>query len=282
MFSRREKSHTKRTIERLRHHYETEKEIADRLRRSSRDHRIQIMRTMYDELFAKVPDHPRLTARHDPKHDQIMVAREMNLLRRHLRPNQTFIEFGPGNCGLAIAVCSRVARVYAVDISEQTNPSLQKPDNFNFVVYDGYSLDLPGNSIDVVFSNQMIEHLHPDDTADHFHLVHRLLKPGAVYVFCMPHKLYGPHDVSRHFSDVAQGFHLKEWTFKELVDLAKGVGFSKWLAYWYKGGICLRMPTWLILGLERMVGCLPVKIRRRLGPYLLPSVTMTVKKNSSV
>lgn len=278
MFRKSRKSYRGRTMEQIRHHYEIEKEIADRLRCSTRQERVQIMRNMYDELFAKVPDHPRLTSRKDPKRDHIFVAHQMNLFKSFLKPDQTFLEFGPGNCSLAMALCSQMSRVYAVDISEQINPSIHKPGNFNFIVYDGYNLDLPNASIDIIFSNQMIEHMHPDDISDHFLLAYRLLKPGGIYAFCTPNRLYGPGDVSRFFSDVPQGFHLREWTFEELANLVKDSGFSKWCGYWYARGICFRIPPKATLFLEKLISYLPVKSRRRYGRYLLPRVAMVIQK----
>lgn len=278
MFRKQKKSDQGRTMEQLRHHYEVEKRIADRLRRSSREHRIEIAKTMYAELFAQVPDHPRLTARHDPRREQIVINQQIKLLRRHLYSGDTFIEFGPGNCGLAITLCTMAEYVYVVDIAEMVDPSTQKPDNFEFIVYDGHNLNLPNNCIDVAFSNQMIEHLHPDDTEDHFRLIYRLLKPGGVYVFCTPHKLYGPNDISRYFSDVPQGFHLKEWTFKELTELIKSFGFSQCYGCWHMCGICFRLPNWWTFTIERMISFWPVKIRRRFCRYLLPSVTMVLRK----
>ena len=278
MLSKHSKSYRKRTKEQLRHHYEVEKKIADRLRQSSREERTQIMRDMYEELFAQVPDHPRLTSRKDSKYDQIAVARQIKLIERYIRLSHTLLEFGPGNCSLSLALCSRVAHVYAVDISKQKNPFAQKPEHFNFIVYDGYNLDMPKNSIDVVYSHQVIEHLHPDDTPDHFRLVYQLLKPGGIYVICTCQKLYGPCDVSRYFSDVPQGFHLKEWTFKELSELVMRLGFSRWDGCWFAKGICFRIPRWLILVLEQLISFFPVKIRRWFGRCLLPCITMIAQK----
>lgn len=278
MFKRHKKMFFARTLEQRRHHYEVEKEIADRLRNSSREERMELMKTMYDELFARVPNHPRLTARQDFERGKKAVSEQMRLLKHWVKPSYCYLEFGPGNCSLSIAVCSIAKTVYAADIAENVSPDIQRPKNFNFLVYDGYNLDLPDNSIDVVFSNQMLEHLHPDDTTDHFRLVYRLLKPNGVYVFNTPQKLFGPCDISRGFSDVAQGFHLKEWTFKELNDLVKNLGFSQWQGYWYAYNICLSMPKWLIFIFERLISHWLVKNRRQFGRFLLPTVCMAVQK----
>ena len=58
---------TDQSQERLRRHYEVEKALADRLRRTeSREERAKLYESMYDTLFAAVPDHPRLTLARDP------------------------------------------------------------------------------------------------------------------------------------------------------------------------------------------------------------------------
>ena len=100
----------------------------------------------------------------------------------------------------------------------------ETPRNFELIVYDGYELPIPDNTIDVVFSDQLIEHFHPDDTLFHFRLVRRILKPGGVYVFRTPHGFSGPHDISQYFCHSAKGFHLKEWTYVELSRLLHQVG----------------------------------------------------------
>ena len=53
-----------RSPERLRAHYEVERSLADRVRAArSFDERRRIVSSMYDELFQRVPDHPRLVLR---------------------------------------------------------------------------------------------------------------------------------------------------------------------------------------------------------------------------
>ena len=125
------------------------------------------------------------------------------------------------------------------------------------MVYDGYTLPLDDACHDVVFSDQLIEHLHPEDTELHFGLVHRLLAPGGTYLFRTPHALCGPHDVSRWFSDTPQGFHLKEWTSLALA--ANG-------------------HLWLVTALEAALCRLPARLRRRVSRWLLPNVTVAATR----
>jgi len=83
-------------------------------------------------------------------------------------------------------------------------------------------------SYDVVISDQVIEHIHPDDTQDHFRGAHDILRPGGRYIFRVPHRFTGPHDVSKVFEcEKSLGMHLREMTFHEIRSLARCAGFSR-------------------------------------------------------
>ena len=266
-----------RSLERLRHHFEVERELADRLRHSSRAGRTELFRTMYDELFVRVPDHPRLTRRDTEESSRRAVAARMALLRGQLPGVKSFLEFAPGDCRLAFEVCKHVPQVYAVDISDQTGGLKDVPRNFKLILYDGYSLNLPDNSVDLAYSYQFLEHLHPDDVESHFQLIQRVLRPGGAYIFSTPHLYSGPHDISAGFTETPQGFHLKEWTYREMNSLLQRVGYSEARIYRLgtaRGGFV----SGLTRGMEAMLGCLPIGLRKRLSQRLFLSVCMRVRK----
>lgn len=101
---------------------------------------------------------------------------------------------------------------------------------------DGIHLDQfeEKGSYDVVLSDQVIEHFHPKDIAEHFAGVYSILKPGGHYIFSTPHIYTGPHDVSAVFQcTTAMGMHLKEYKFSELVQVARQAGFRK-ITFAYK------------------------------------------------
>ncbi len=135
-------------------------------------------------------------------------------------------EIGPGRGRLAFALAPHAARVYGVDVSEIYLPSEGRPSNFEFRLSDGIHMPFPPNTLDVVISNQLMEHLHPDDAADQLREIQRVLKPGGAYVCVTPNPINGPHDLSAYFDDlvcpiknrnyVATGLHLKEYTSREL------------------------------------------------------------------
>ena len=72
---------------------------------------------MYEALFAKLPDHPQLTAAPDEGRRRAEVEAELGFLRRTARAT-VFLEVGAWDCALAREVAKRARVVYAVDVSE--------------------------------------------------------------------------------------------------------------------------------------------------------------------
>lgn len=272
---------TGRTLAQLRNHYEVEKALADRLKATrSPAERARIFATMYDELFARVPDHPRLTVQHDPAREGALVRGQLHLLAPHLRPDVDYVEFGAGSCALTFAVAPHVRRARAIEIADQVPAAVVRPTNFGLVLYDGFHLEEPPASVDLVFSNQFVEHLHPDDAALHFETVHRILRPGGRYILTTPERWTGPHDVSRWFSDTPQGFHLREWSYRDLVDATSAIGFEADATWWTARGRWVRLPVAMTLAIEAVVARMGVGFRRWLGHLLLPVVVLALMKRS--
>ena len=267
-----------RTTAQLRNHYEVEKELAKRLKASNREGRKALYEVMYDELFEKVPDHPRLTIRANPTLTLKKNENKLKMVRRLLNRRTVFAEFAPGDCEFCFFIADQVRQVYAMDISDQTNQTKKRPDNFELIVYDGYALDMAKSSIDLLFSDQFIEHLHPEDVPHHYALAHSLLVPGGKYVFRYPHRYRGPSDISRLFSDTPEGFHLNESTFTETVEHLKRAGFSQYQCYWCLRGMRAPLPFWLMRGAERLAKNVPFRLRRFLAHGLFPAVQMSATK----
>jgi SAM-dependent methyltransferase len=115
-----------------------------------------------------------------------------------------------------------------IDVSKETLvQQADDPPNLELKIMDAVELDFPASSFDVAFSSQLIEHLHPDDVGLHLSAVYRVLREKGVYAFDTPNRLNGPHDVSKYFDEVATGFHLKEWTYRELACELKQAGFRQ-------------------------------------------------------
>ncbi len=259
-----------RTLEQVRNHYEVEKAIAGRLKAASREERKKIYAVMYDELFAKVPDHPRLVGRESVELTEQRNRMKQAWVEKFLGPNAVFVEFAPGDCAFAKHVCRFVRRVYAIDISDQSKPQTPCPDNYTLVVYDGYTLDMGENVADIAFSDQFIEHLHPDDVVHHFGLVYRILKRGGVYVFRAPHRFLGPHDISKYFATEAEGFHLWEPTFTDVARILTSLGYSRWTGHRRVRRKYVGTPFVYFSAIESILAPLPRPLRKFLSRLPLP------------
>ena len=258
-----------RSPERLHAHYVVERELADRVRNAgSWEARRAIFATMYDDLFARVPDHPRRAAkRADSDARENQIRWNLAQLKPYLKPDGIFLEVGAGDCALASCVAANARQVYAVDISDQVQGTL--PANAKLVITDGRSIDVPAGSVDLAFSDQLMEHLHPDDAVEQLRNIHRALKPGGVYMCVTPNRVYGPSDVSAFFDDEPRGFHLKEYTLPEIRDVFAAAGFRRSHVYVGARGCFLRCPAAFVRGVEIFLTALPAPLRRRLADQKL-------------
>jgi SAM-dependent methyltransferase len=252
-----------RSRERLREHYLIERELADRLRNAGREERRHLYTAVYDELFRRVLDHPQLTRKRDAGTQAASVAGRMSLLRRFLRPGTVYLEVGPGDCALALEVADHARQVYAVDVSEEITGGLDLPSNFRRVISDGSSIPVPPGEVTLAFSDQLMEHLHPEDALEQLGNIYRALSAGGHYICITPNSLSGPHDVSEYFDEVATGFHLKEYTVGELADIFRATGFKKVRVLIGARGRFIAAPVFPLRMIEGALGLLPGRIRKR-------------------
>lgn len=257
----------KRTFEQIREHYELERSLATQLRTAKREERQFLYTALYDKLFTEIPHHPQLTRKADPIASRQEVARKMRLLLPYLKPDTTFLEVGPGDCQLSFAVAEQVQQVYGVDISNEITHHVTCPDNFQLILCDGCNIPLSEAVVDVAYSNQLMEHLHPEDAIAQLQDLYRLLKPGGTYLCITPNRWYGPGDISQYFDREATGFHLKEYTHQELACLIKQVGFSRLRTYAGGRGYYLPCPQGIIAWVEGLMARLPVAWRRPVGQF---------------
>jgi SAM-dependent methyltransferase len=266
-----------RSYERMREHYLVEKELAGRLRHASKDERRFLYSAVYDELFRSIPDHPQLRRKLDVQNRGAEISQRLALLRTYLRPETAYLEIGPGDCSLAIEVAKLVKKVYAVDVSEVIVAGVALPPNVEHVVSDGCSIPVPANSVDVAYSDQLMEHLHPDDAAEQLRNIYNALAPGGVYICITPNRWSGPHDVSRYFDEVATGFHLREYTVGELAKMFRAVGFRRPRVLLGARGTHVATPADLVKSIESLLTVFPVRFGRILARALPLRVILGAK-----
>lgn len=251
----------KRTTKQLKEHYQIEKELATKLKQSSREEREYLYSSLYDELYRRVPLHPQNTRKNFSEGSASHVYAQMRFIRRFNGKDKTFVEIGPGDCSLSFEMCKHVKKVYAADVSKEISNQSKLPENFELIISDGTSIPLPSESVDIVYSNQVMEHIHPDDAIVQLNNIKNILKKGGKYICVTPNRINGPHDISRYFDEVATGFHLKEYTYSELNSLFEQIGFKS-SGYVGAYGIYLKTPIGLLSGFERLLNSFPMLIRR--------------------
>jgi SAM-dependent methyltransferase len=252
-----------RSITSVRHHYEVEKSLAAQLREASKEERRALYPALYDELLRRVPDHPLLHTQRTPASVARAVEYHIDTLRPFINANTTFLEIGAGDCSLSLALAPRVKQLYAIDVSSEITSQMALPPNFQLRISDGTSIPVPAGSVDVAFSNQLMEHLHPDDALEQLLQIFAALAPGGRYLCVTPNRLNGPHDVSRGFDATATGLHLHEYTVSELARILKKAGFRRVQAYFTQGHLCT--STAPAIALEGALACLPRSLQRTLA-----------------
>ena len=201
----------------------------------------------------------------------------MKMLKAFLNMGIIFLEVGPGDCALALEAAKYVKKLFAVDVSKEITKGFTSPDNFQLILSDGCSIPLESNSINIAYSHQLMEHLHPDDAFEQLQDIYRVLIPGGFYICITPNKLSGPHDISKYFDQEATGFHLREYTVTDLVKLFKKVGFSKFKFYCGGKGIYFKIPVFPIICYEKILSYIPYKIRKMILSFRLFSAFLNIR-----
>jgi SAM-dependent methyltransferase len=242
---------SQRSPEQIREQYEVEKALAARLRGGTAEERKQLYGKLYDEMYQRLPHHPQLTRKVSAEETESTISGQLKFLSRFIGKDTTYLEVGPGDCALTLAVARHVRKAIGVDVSAEVTSSDQRRSNFELKLSDGTSIPVPAGSVDVAYSNQLMEHLHPDDARTQLVNLSRALKVGGLYVCLTPNRLTGPHDISLGFDAVATGFHLREYTNAELIELFRECGLGPVKIYNSIRGRTFRVPTGLLLAFER-------------------------------
>jgi SAM-dependent methyltransferase len=199
------------------------------LRTASKAEREQGLYTqLYDTLLGELNDHPRKrpVTKQGLERRERYVKRQVRLILDRTHKNSVFVEMGGGDCDVALRVAPSVDQSIAIDVTDELLPPDAAASNFQFIKTAGIVVPLPDASVDFVYSNQVMEHLHPDDAVEQVREIFRILKPGGRYLCRTPNRTSGPHDVSRYFDVVAAGTHMKEYSCRDLSGVFANAGFT--------------------------------------------------------
>lgn len=196
-------------------------------------------------------------------------------------PPARVYEVGSGQGGLAITLAEHGYDVTASEITLERGGDRPTHERLRWEETDGVNLEryAAAGSYDAVISNQVVEHLHPDDLTRHLRGAWILLRPGGVYALNTPLAWHGPADVSAVFGfDEPMGMHLREYTYGEMRDAARTAGFGTVKAPLalpgrvrrYLGGTTRASARYCdyLVSLERGLSGLPASVAKRAGSLL--------------
>jgi len=119
-------------------------------------------------------------------------ARLTNMLTRF--DGKTVLDFGCGNGAQTFAFAQHKCRIVAADISYRNLQSLsgvasrESLSTILPVLYDGLHLPLGDNSVDLLLSFEVLEHVRNESAA--LHEFSRVMRPGAEAVISVPNKAW--------------------------------------------------------------------------------------------
>jgi SAM-dependent methyltransferase len=212
------------TKELVKQHVDLEYELTQKMLLTPVEDRPRVWAESYDELYRSLRWRPtdNTIYRPDP-------AVEYGQFLKLIPVGAAVIEIGSGDGGLARYLTDNGRPCVATEVTLERGD--RKLDSVVWHQSDGIHLTKfeQAETYDAVVSTQVIEHFHPDDVEEHFRGAFRLLRRGGQYVFATPHAFLGPADLSRIFPllDRPRFMHLKEYTHRELGDIARRAGFSK-------------------------------------------------------
>ena len=242
-------------------HFLLEKKLADELRESTLQERKILYKRVYNDFFSAYPEilHSLDTS------DSECLAWQLKFLKHLFDKEKTILEIGAGDCLLSKELAKYFKKVVGYEVAD-TIPLVEgKPENFELKIFNGFDIPEMPLSYDIVYSNQVFEHLHPDDTIPLLQEYHTFLNENGRLVIVTPHKITGPHDVSRHFCENAEGLHLKEYTYKELKSLLRATGYKNIKGYIGHRKIgYIGMPVSLLIFVEKIYGRFPRILKKKL------------------
>jgi SAM-dependent methyltransferase len=165
-----------------------------------------------------------------------LVLKLLRLQSRSGHGQPRFFEVGYG-CGALVAqVHSHGYPVAGIEVSavmrQQAIELLGECRSRSLLLGDLRDVPLEGlaGRPTLVYWNDVLEHIPPDELGDYLEKIYQLLAPGGALVTITPHWLLRPSDVTGDFCPPrteARGLHLKEYRLAEVTRLMRRAGFCR-------------------------------------------------------
>jgi len=222
--------------------WEQERGYADRIRHSTRgsSERAQAYADGYDTV-TKI-----LACRYQAQGEGFVMGLSPRFARLALKlldrrrqqgvQDPRFFEIGFG-CGLMLEAVAREGfAVAGIEVSQHMREQAESrlPESCHDKLYLGdyltHRLGGAGDAYDVIYWNDVFEHLPVDENLDYLRRTRDLLKPGGALITITPNWHVRPSDITdfaRPPRSEPEGFHLKEYTLGEMASLLKQAGFAR-------------------------------------------------------
>jgi SAM-dependent methyltransferase len=208
--------------DRRRQQFEFERLLRQEILNSPRELRTSVVASAYERLFAAFPDHSVFDA--SPEERLRKGRLSAGMIVPLLPKSGRVLEVGCGRGDTLTAISALGYECIGLEPSDHMR-DICTANGMSVCFGTADRLDFPEKYFDGVFCQEVLEHLHPDDVSCFFVEAFRVLRPGGVLSVETPNKTTGPQDISRGFTAVAQGLHLKEWTISEIWDHFQVAGF---------------------------------------------------------
>ncbi|HYW21789.1 MAG TPA: class I SAM-dependent methyltransferase [Nodularia sp. (in: cyanobacteria)] len=214
------------TEEMILHHWDLEKKLTKDLLESTPESRWEVFEQAYTLLYSELKWLNQI-----PGDTKTPAEKYKTWVKSIGSKPKTIYEIGSGKGEMIsyLAQCEFECKGTEITRERGEKHINKSSSNLSWGISDGVNLEQfePTNSYDVVLSNQVIEHFHPDDVQTHFQRAYSILNENGRYIFSTPHCHTGPHDVSFVFKyDDSQGMHLKEYTYHEFIEPLTVAGFK--------------------------------------------------------
>jgi len=209
-------------------HWTLEQRLTQELLESTPENRWETFERCYSTLYKELEWLNRLTGGTDTTSPAERYCHWAELIGA---PPKLIYEVGSGKAAMIGYLAQLGHQCTATEITRERGAmhAVEHP-NLRWTQTDGVHLEdfeSPG-TYDFILSDNVIEHMHPDDLILHLEGASEILKPGGQYLMAVPHRWFGPWDISKVFKyEIASGMHLKEYTHRELRQAVLRAGFHE-------------------------------------------------------
>jgi len=211
-------------------------------------------------------------------YDRRYIQLVLDVLARQSRTTdiapQVF-EIGFGSGALLAGLESQGVDVSGIEVSsamrDEACRRLPSAAHGQLYLGDFLSVDLPRGSYDIVFWNDVLEHIVTDETHDFLVKIRSLLKPGGALVTITPNWHLRPSDITMMYQpprSQAVGFHMQEYTLREMTAMLRQAGFARVATPLVVTRGRMHLAGLGLTGLKRLLEpaleCLPYRLTRLL------------------